>query len=58
MCSGASWTPNRFCGQFLVSTASAHWTAKEKGVRLRSGPASASVSEVAILARERNGVFF
>lgn len=49
---------NRFRGTFLVSTASAHWTAREKGVRLHSSPALASVSEVAILARERNGVFF
>jgi hypothetical protein len=49
---------NRFAGRYIEDTATISWRAEERGARFRSDPASTSVSEFAVIGRERNGVFF
>jgi hypothetical protein len=49
---------NQFVGDFIEDTATVGWSAKQKGFKFVSAPASTSTSLFAEIGRERNGVFF
>lgn len=45
-------------GEFVVTKASIEWSSIQSGFSFQSDPASASVTDYAIVGHERNGVFF
>jgi hypothetical protein len=49
---------NRFAGRYILDAAAVRWSARERGFRYTSDPASTSTSEFALIGQERNGVFF
>jgi len=51
-------TTDDFAGEFVVTKATAEWSARQAGFEFVSDPAATSVSEHAIVGHERNGVFF
>ena len=51
-------TTNDFGGVFKQNTASLRWVGKEKGFKFVSDEASTSISNFAVLGKERNGRFF
>jgi hypothetical protein len=48
--------PNKFAGDFISTTASIEWSAREAGFRFESD--SETTNEFSEIGRERNGVFF
>ena len=49
---------NQFFGRYIEDTATVGWRAERRGVRFVSDPARTSITEFALIGRERNGVFF
>jgi hypothetical protein len=49
---------NQFVGNFIEDTATVSWSAKQKGFKFDSDPASTSKSLFAEIGSESNGVFF
>jgi len=47
---------NKFVGDFIATTASIEWSAREAGFRFKSDPET--TNEFSEIGRERNGVFF
>jgi hypothetical protein len=47
-----------FAGEFVTTKASIEWSAEQEGFSFHSDPASASITDYAIVGHERNGVFF
>jgi len=47
-----------FAARFINTAATVEWTAEESGFKFISDPANTSSSSVALIGRERNGVFF
>jgi hypothetical protein len=49
---------HRFAGAFIQDTVTVEWSAKRKGFRFHSFAADTAETEFAVLAAERNGVYF
>jgi len=47
---------NRFAGDYIETTSSIEWSAREAGFRFKSDPET--TNEFSEIGRERNGVFF
>ncbi len=47
-----------YAGEFVVTKASIEWSSHQDGFSFQSDPASASITDYAIVGTERNGVFF
>ena len=48
----------RWVGEYIQTTATIAWSAREEGFRFQSDPAHTSRSNSAVMGRHRSGVFF